>query len=247
MQTTSKAVKGQTLGLIHCSKMAASSRHTDWSKCCLCQEDTDEQLTSPFNTRYQREEDGYSSIAKNIPLFHAINALPIMLDPSRLDGGGGIASTLRNNRALYHESCIIQFNNTKLHTATKRASTAATDTEETQSKMQRTSQQPHAPECFLCDATGSTVREAMTMKLNKRLNECAKTLNDGRLIAILSAGDAVAQELKYHPACLAALYNRERSLLKSREYEKNSQQRTKKEAYPIAFSELVAYITEQHS
>ena len=31
---------------------------------------------------------------------------------------------------------------------------------------------------------------AMTMKLNKRLNKCAKTLNDGRSIAILGTGVA---------------------------------------------------------
>ena len=42
----------------------------------------------------------------------------------------------------------------------------------------------------------------MTIKLNERLNQCAKTLNDGRLLSILSVGDVVAQELKYHPACL---------------------------------------------
>ena len=45
----------------------------------------------------------------------------------------------------------------------------------------------------------------MTMQLNERLNECAKTLNDGMLLAKLSAGDAVALELKYHPACLVAV------------------------------------------
>ena len=51
----------------------------------------------------------------------------------------------------------------------------------------------------------------MTMQLTERLNQCALTLNDGRLLALLSAGDAVAQELKYHPGCLVALYNRERA------------------------------------
>ena len=49
----------------------------------------------------------------------------------------------------------------------------------------------------------------MTMKVDKRINECARMLNDGRLRGKLSAGDAVAQELKYHPACFTAL-NRER-------------------------------------
>ena len=51
----------------------------------------------------------------------------------------------------------------------------------------------------------------MTMELDKRLNECARNLNDGTLIARLSGGDVVAQEVKYHRSCLTALYNRERA------------------------------------
>ena len=51
----------------------------------------------------------------------------------------------------------------------------------------------------------------MTMKVDKRINECARMLNDGRLLGKLIAGDAVAQKLKYHPACFtAARYHRER-------------------------------------
>ena len=34
-------------------------------------------------------------IATNLQLFQAINALPIVLDPSRLSDGGGIEDTLR--------------------------------------------------------------------------------------------------------------------------------------------------------
>ena len=33
------------------------------------------------------------------------------------------------------------------------------------------------------------------------------------ILAKLSAGDVVAQEFKYHPACLVGLYNRERDHL----------------------------------
>ena len=51
----------------------------------------------------------------------------------------------------------------------------------------------------------------MTMELDQRLNECARNLNDGKLLARLTGGDIVAQELKYHRSCLTALYNRERA------------------------------------
>ena len=91
----------------------------------------------------------------------------------------------------------------------------------------------------------STLRQVMTMQLNERLNECARTLNDGMLLAKLSAGDAVALELKYHPACLVAVavYKRERAhhhLIK----QEQSCKKPGKELYPIAFSELIIYITD---
>lgn len=44
----------------------------------------------------------------------------------------------------------------------------------------------------------SELRQSMTIQLYKILNECARNLNDGKLLARLSAGDAVVQELKYH-------------------------------------------------
>ncbi|KAL5015417.1 hypothetical protein ScPMuIL_009687 [Solemya velum] len=48
------------------------------------------------------------------------------------------------------------------------------------------------------------------MKLNQRLSDCATALHDKQLLARLSSGDIIAQQLKCHLSCLAALYNRER-------------------------------------
>jgi hypothetical protein len=53
----------------------------------------------------------------------------------------------------------------------------------------------------------------LTMQLDKRLNECALNLNAGKFLAVLSGGDVVAQELKYHYCCLTALYHKERAYL----------------------------------
>lgn len=63
---------------------------TNWTKCCLCQQDKKEELRSPATNPAVREKDGYQTIATNIPLFVAINNLPIALDPGRLDEGDGI-------------------------------------------------------------------------------------------------------------------------------------------------------------
>ena len=57
------------------------------------------------------------------------------------------------------------------------------------------------------------------MKVNDRLNECARNLGDENLLAKLSASDSFAQEFKYHPVCLVGLYNRERALLNTLKYD----------------------------
>ena len=142
-------------------------QQTDWSKCCLCQDDKKEDLKSP-PTHYpcSMEQDGYSMIAKNVPLFHAISEMPIMLDPARLDEGYGIDKTLRRNHAKYHQTCRTMFNNTKLERAKKRRSTSPSSSAEGRAKIRRTSlaSSSKQSECFLCEkvAPTSSLRQAMT-------------------------------------------------------------------------------------
>ena len=61
------------------------SWNTDWTKCCLYQEVKKEDLKSPQANPARRGDNGYMNLATNIPLFHSLNALPIKLDPARLD------------------------------------------------------------------------------------------------------------------------------------------------------------------
>lgn len=232
----------------------SESRRTwqsNWAKCCLCQTDKGEGLTSPLRNPARRVEDGYSLLGRNIPLFCEANALPIKLDPRRLDEGNGIEATLRENQAQYHASCKIQFSNSKLHRAEKRSSPAESGDNSSCSKIpRRLSSDSKAIECFICERKGNLedLREAMTMKLNKRVNECARILNEGKLLAKLSSGDVVAQDLKYHSACLVGLYNKERAHLHAEQQKQAaSVEPGKAEAYPIAFSELVTYIIETKS
>ncbi len=64
----------------------------------------------------------------------------------------------------------------------------------------------------------------------------------GEFLAILSAGDVVAQELKYHAACLAALYNKEKSHLSRNA--NSIEEECFSNIYPLVFSELLTYMTE---
>ena len=103
-----------------------------------------ESLKSP--SPGSKEKDGYSKLGANIPLFQTINQRPIILDPSRLDEGDGIEATLISNSAKYHESCRLMFSNPKLERARKRAASAEGTSDESQSKVRRTSLQPQ--QCF---------------------------------------------------------------------------------------------------
>ena len=219
------------------------STKTDWKKCCLCQTDTKEELKSP-PTHYNCSSDGYSMLATNIPLFQEINRLPIRLDISRLDGGGGIEDTLRQNNAKYHPNCRQMFSNCKLERARKRAAQIQNDSGEGHSKKRRTTFE--VQKCFLCEKIEpqSELRQAMTVQLNERLNECAHNLNDGKLLALLSGGDVVALELKYHCSCLTSLYNRERAHIAAENKEK-LQSSQDEDTFPLVFSELLTYITEK--
>jgi len=113
---------------------------TDWNKCCLCQtEKKGEDLKSPTRYSCSKDNDGYYMIATNIPLFQVINQIPIILDPIRLDEGGGIEETLRRNNAKYHQNCRLLFNNTKLERARERAASSKISSDDGQSNVRRTS------------------------------------------------------------------------------------------------------------
>ena len=136
-------------------------------------------------------------------LFNEINALPLAVDPARLDESGGIEVTLRRNGMKYQTNCRLAFNNTKLDRTKKRLSCGG-KTDGGHAK-QRTSHDGQT--CIMCVRTSpeSDLGQVMTINLNKRQHECAQTLNDGMLLGNLGGGDGIAQELKYHRAFLTAL------------------------------------------
>lgn len=94
---------------------------------------------------------------------------------------------LINHHAKYHEACRLIFNNTKLQRAQKRRcpSEKGSADQSTSSKFTRKTTsvavkevEPELVQCFFCEkfVGRSEVREAMTMQLNDRLNQCAQNL-----------------------------------------------------------------------
>ena len=103
-----------------------------------------------------------------------------------------------------------------------------------------------AEQCFTCDekfCDDGQRREVMTKGLCSRLSEYAKILNDGKILARLSAGDTIAQELQYHKDCLTTLYNREKCHLAALQKQENEDSQ-RKGINPLVYSELLAYIVE---
>ncbi|CAC5368907.1 unnamed protein product [Mytilus coruscus] len=172
-------------------------------------------------------------LSKNISLFHEVIALPIPPDIRRLNDEEGIKSTMKKKTAKYHNLCRIKFNNTKLERAQKRhmsqmpsgSSSEFKSPKRLRCTQRSKDQQPDPVEdvhkCFICDIESPlfSLREAMTMKLNQRLVDCATPLQDKQLLAKLSSGDVIAQEMKYPPSCLAAVYNKERAKTRQTEAE----------------------------
>ena len=85
-------------------------------------------------------------------------------------------------------------------------------------------------------------REPATRKIDPKVRECAKALQDIALLAKLSAGDLVALEAKYHAKCLVALYTkaeRAESVNKA-----SGSSRHESMCHAIALADIVSYMED---
>ena len=99
------------------------SKKTDWNQCAICQENKNESLQCPADSKCQSDVGaGYKTLATNLVKFSDLGCLPVQIDLSRLDEGGkGIEETFRKNNARWHRSCYSCFNSTKVKRAEKRS------------------------------------------------------------------------------------------------------------------------------
>ena len=88
---------------------------TDCRLCLICQEDKMETLTKPDQSKRKDIGSGYSSLAENFESFAGSFHL------ERLDDGHGIEAAMVEHGAQYHQTCRLQYNNTTLQRAQKRA------------------------------------------------------------------------------------------------------------------------------
>ena len=219
---------------------------TDWKLCLICQEQKEESLTCPSQSKRKDVGSGYSSLAENLIRFHELGQLPIHLE--RLDEGNGIEMAMVANSAKYHQSCRLQYNNTKLQRAQKRALTVSSEDHSVYNTCKYMRSQTtdssilQTDVCFFCGKLPGTsgLHEAATFQVNERVKACAVLLEDTELLAKLSTADMVALQAKYHTKCLVSLYNRARKAKAEGHTDINETEALS----GIALAELVMYIEE---
>ena len=62
-------------------------------------------------------------------------------------------------------------------------------------------------ECLFCGEKEDILHRVSTFVLDKRVRECALQLEDTVLLAKLSVGNLISEEVAYHNRCLVSLYN----------------------------------------
>ena len=181
---------------------------TDWDLCALCQDKTKEKLQCPARAKQKSGASTYVTLARNLKQFQELGAVPKKL-MDRLSEGKDMEETFNFREAKCHASCRVKYNTTKL----KRKHAEAFSESDVEGQGKRKSLRVYTEKtaskvCFICDEEGNskdlTLRNASTFMLDEKVRKCAILLQDEKLLAKLSAGDIIAQELNPEDHCSAS-------------------------------------------
>ena len=226
---------------------ASTSQHPadiNWELCVVCQENTAESLTSPLHSKRKDVGKGYQSLAENLVKFKELGKLSTNVQLDRMDEGQGIEAALVTNKAKWHKTCVLRYNNQMLQRAIKSVEheISVEDAAPRTSSRLRSSPNPDKMSCFFCDkeAGSEGLHEVTTVQVEKRVRDCAELTSDTLLLAKLGSSDMVALDAKYHTKCLLALYNRARKVRRTQQ----ETTRNEDEIAALVFAELVMHIEE---
>ena len=168
---------------------------TNWKLCIICQEETKESLTCPSKSKRKDLGSGYSSLALQLIRFNELNQLPFQLE--RLDERCGIEMAMVANHVQYHQSCRLQYNNTKLQRVEKKIQTSESKSLYTHRRLQGDEKSVQNDICFFCGQPSGTsgLHEAATFQLDSRVRSCAVLLEDTELLAKFSTADLEAKNI----------------------------------------------------
>ena len=92
-----------------------ATNHTmDWDECLICQGEKNENLRG-------RDEGGsYATLSTLLPKFASIGAFSLEKFGCENDSPATIEAKFKENRAVYHKSCVSDYSKLKLERATKK-------------------------------------------------------------------------------------------------------------------------------
>ena len=208
----------------------------DWTRCLICQTDTEEALKCPLNENGTGDKSGpYTHFLDNVEHFRQRHALPV---PVKFQPDV-IVSTLVFNSARWHKSCHRKFSTDKLERVSRKRNSedGISPEEKHQPKRQVLDQNM----CIFCCGS-QNLQEFSTLDADTKVRQMATELQDSQLLSTIQGGDLVALEAKYHLNCLTRLRNRHRSLQRSKEQSTSGTHEKEKILEARVFTELVLYV-----
>lgn len=173
----------------------------------------------------------------------------------QLDEGAGILKSFETKRAKWHKSCVLPFQPASIDelvasveekTASQNAETSSASSEADEPVRRSTRSLTPIVNvkddlCFLCTSPAMwnmSLRRCETKEIYEHIKKAAKSVGEWRTVGILvTDGDLIAQEAKYHPKCVVRIYN------KSRRAEcKNEEDREVMACEGMAFADLLIFI-----
>ena len=183
----------------------------DWTRCLICQTDTEEVLKCPLNANGTGDKSGPDTyFLDNVEHFHQRHVLPV---PVQFQPDVTV-STLVFNSARWHKSCHRNFSTDKLERVSRKRNGEDDISPEEKHQPKRQVLEQYTS-VFCCGS--QNLHEFSTLDADTNVRQMATELQDSQLLSTIQGGDIVALEAKYHLNCLTRLRNRHRSLHRSKE------------------------------
>ena len=179
----------------------------DWTKCVVCGE-AGGDLRCPLDSLQGNGHEVYSKFLIAVKEFEEIDALPVKLTFNE----DLTTDVLVKNRGMWHRSCYLKFNSTKLQRAKQGRKRQLENSAERRKSKRQNSSVVREEVCIFCSEEDGWLHQCSTMSLDRELRKMAIEMQDAVMLSKISGGDLVAIEAKYHLNCLVSYRNKYRSM-----------------------------------
>ena len=179
----------------------------DWTKCVVCGE-AGGDLRCPLDSLQGNGHEVYSKFLIAVKEFEEIDALPVKLTFNE----DLTTDVLVKNRGMWHRSCYLKFNSTKLQRAKQGRKRQLENSAERRKSKRQNSSVVREEVCIFCSEEDGWLHQCSTMSLDRELRKMAIEMQDAVMLSKISGGDLVAIEAKCHLNCLVSYRNKYRSM-----------------------------------